>query len=450
MTETTVPSPPPEERPARSRRRVRPALAVLLGILACLALVATTTVVWVHQVALNTDRFVALTSSVASDPAVDQAVSQRISQQVVDALDVQARLVSVLPDRAQILAGPITTTIQQRLQVRIAELLASPRFQAAWASATRFTHTQLLAILRNDSTALTIDNGVLTLNVMPLVGAALTSLQSDGIIPASVSLPDLTSSTTVDTARSALQSALGVSLPADFGTIPLIRADRLEAARTAVRVFDLLVIVAIVVTVLLFVGAVLLARRRRRAVILLGAGAVVALLVARGAVRGIENSIVSSISDGGGAAAVRGVFDAVLDDLFGLMVIVTVVGAVVAIVAWLIGRREQIAEVASSAGGAARRATASGVEAGRAKAAGAAAAAAGAGAEAPTARDWVLAHVSQLRLAGVIVAVAWLAIIAEGWEPVAVVGALLVIYLVGLGTLSEHSGGDATEQPEGA
>ncbi len=395
----------------------------------------------------------------ARDPAVDQALSERISVQVVEALDVQARLVSVLPDRAQILAGPITTTIQQRLQARIAELLASDRFQAAWASATRFAHTQLLAILRNDSTALTIDNGVLTLNVLPLVGAALTSLQADGIIPATVSLPDLTSSTNLASARSALQSALGVSLPADFGTIPLIRADRLEAARTAVRVFDLLVVVAIVVTILLFVGAVFLARRRRRAVVLLGAGAVVALLVARGAIRGIENSIVSSISDASGATAVRGVFDAVLNDLFGLMVIVTVIGAIVALMAWLIGRREQLSQVAASAGTAARRATASGVEAGRAKASGAAAAAtasvAGAtgateGAEVPSVRDWVLAHLGLLRLAGVIVAVVWLAIIAEGWEPVAVVGALLVIYLVGLGALSDRGTEGTTEQPEGA
>ena len=65
-------------------------------------------------------------------------------------------------------------------------------------------------------------------------------------------------------------------------------------------------------------------------------------------------------------------------------------------------------------------------------------------------RDWVLAHLGLLRLAGVIVAVVWLAIIAEGWEPVAVVGALLVIYLVGLGALSDRGTEGTTEQPEGA
>ena len=67
-------------------------------------------------------------------------------------------------------------------------------------------------------------------------------------------------------------------------------------------------------------------------------------------------------------------------------------------------------------------------------------------------RDWVLAHLGLLRLAGVVVAVVWLAIIAEGWEPVAVVGALLVIYLVGLGRpVGPRRGGhDASEAAKAA
>ena len=72
MTDSPSPQRWPPRTPPRRPRRIRPDRAVLLGILACLALVATTTAVWVHQVALNTDRFVALTSSVARDPAVDR------------------------------------------------------------------------------------------------------------------------------------------------------------------------------------------------------------------------------------------------------------------------------------------------------------------------------------------------------------------------------------------
>jgi len=426
--------------PRRRRPRARSAAAVVLGLLACIALVLTTTIGWIHQVALNTDRFVALTSTVVEDPAVIDSLSRRVSQQVVVALDVEGRLATALPDNAKLLAGPIAGSVQDRLQVGLANLMQSPEFQNAWAQVTRLAHQQIVAVLRGDSTVITIDNGVVTLNVFPLVNGALSTLQAEGVIPASVTLPELSASSTPTVARTALQAALGITLPVDFGTIPLVQANRLETAQTAVRVFDILVIVAIVVTILLFVAAAYVARDRRRAVILLGVGAVIALLVARAGLRGIENAIVDSVANADGAVIARGLFDAALNDLFGLMVIVTAIGAAVAIVAWLIGRREQLRELAGSTGTAVRQKTAAGAGAARTMAASASdragtAAAGGAAAALPASvrlRTWARANVRQLRLAGVAVAAAWLAIIAVGWEPVVVIGALLVLYEIGL------------------
>ncbi len=445
--------------PRRRRPRARAIAAVVLGLLACVALVATTTIGWIHQVALNTDRFVALTSAVVEDPAVIDSLSHRVSQQVVVALDVEGRLATALPGNAKLLAGPIAGSVEDRLQVGLANLMQTEGFQRAWEQSTRFAHQQIVAILRGDSTVITIDNGVVTLNVFPLVNGALATLQAEGVIPASVTLPELSASSTPSVARTALQSALGITLPADFGTIALVQADRLEAAQTAVRVFDLLVIVAIVVTILLFVAAAYIARDRRRAVILLGVGAVIALLVARAGLRGLENAIVDSVANADGAVIARGLFDTVLNDLFGLMVIVTAIGAAVAIVAWLIGRREQIRELAGSTGSVVRQKTAAGTGAAKAMAASASdraggAAAGGAAAAVPAtvvARTWARANLRLLRLSGIAVAAAWLAIIAVGWEPVVVIGALLVLFEVGLEPLlGESADGTETAAEAGA
>jgi hypothetical protein len=369
---------------------------------------------------------------VASDPAVVQSLSEELSQQVVTALDVRGRLATALPDKAQLLAGPITGTIQDRMQVAIAKLLSSDAFQTAWTNANRVAHDTIVTLLRGESDSVTLQNGVVSLNLFPLVGSALSTLQTDGIIPATVVLPDLSDPAAPDRARAALQTALGVTLPDTFGTIALVRADRLATLRTAVHLFDLLVVASLLVTLLLFIGAAMLARDRRRAFLLLGAGAVVALLLARGVIRGFENGIVGAISDGPGAVTVRGVFDAALRDLFGLMLIVTAVGVLVVALAWLFGRRDQVAEVVSSAGSTARRAGASGIDAGRASATGAAAGT-------PTLIERARAHRSTLRVAGVLVAAAWLAIIADGWEPVAVIGALLILYEAGLGPLLDRA-----------
>jgi len=431
--------------PARRSGRRRGVLAVVLGILACLALVASTSLFWIHQSALNTDRWVSITSSVAKDPEVIQSLSVALSEQVVTALDVRGRLTSALPDKAALLAGPITGTLQSQIQTAIAKLMSTEGFQTAWTNMNRVAHATIVKLLRGESDAVTLQNGYVTLNLFPLVGSALATLQSDGILPANLPIPDLSDPSAPDQARAALQNALGVTLPDTFGTLPLIRADRLQAARTAVHVFDLLTVAALILTILLFIGATLLARDRRRAILLLGGGVVLALLLARAVIRGVENGVVGAISDGPGQSTVHGVLDAAIKDLFGVMIVVTVLGAIVALLAWLFGRREQVVEVVGSAGSAARRTGSAGVDAGKSMVAGAAASsAAETGAAAgPTLLESARAHRAALRIAGVIVAVVWLAVIADGWEPVAIVGVLLVLYLFALGPLLDRG----TEPP---
>ncbi len=439
MIEPTPPTAPATQ--ARRSGRRRGVLAVILGILACLALVASTSLFWIHQSVLNTDRWVSITSSVAKDPEVIQSLSEALSEQVVTALDVRGRLTTALPDRAALLAGPITGTLQSQIQAAMAKLMTTEGFQTAWTNMNRVAHATVVKLLRGESDSVTLQNGYVTLNLFPLVGSALATLQSDGILPANLPIPDLSDPAAPDQARAALQNALGVTLPDTFGTLPLIRADRLEAARTAVHVFDLLTVAALILTILLFIGATLLARDRRRAVLLLGGGAVLALLLARAVIRGVENGVVGAISDGPGQSTVHGVLDAAITDLFGVMFVVTLLGAIVVLLAWLFGRREQVVEVVGSAGTAARRAGSAGVDAGKAAAAGAAAssvAETGAGVG-PTILALARAHRTALRVAGIIVAVVWLAVIADGWEPVAIIGVLLVLYLFALGPLLDRS-----------
>ncbi len=433
--------------PARRSSRRRGVLVGLLGLLACLALVASTSLFWIHQAVLVTDRWVAITTSVAQDPAVVESLSVELSQQIMTALDVRGRLEKNLPDRAALLAGPISGTIQERLQAGIARLLSSDGFQTAWTKMNRVAHATIVKLLRGESDSVALQNGVVSLNLFPLVGTALASLQSDGVIPANVTLPDLSDPTAPERARVALQSALNVTLPDTFGTIALVRADRLQALRTAVHVFDLIVVAALLITALLFIAAAFLARNRLRAILLLAAGAVVALVVARGVIRGVENAMVGAVSDGPGQVTVKGVVDAALKDLFGLMVVVTVLGIVVVILAWLFGRRAQVAEVVSSAGSAVRGAAVSGAAASSSGAADASGAAASSGVAVSTGvagsrvslMDRARAHRMALRIAGVVLIVGWLALIADGWEPVVIGGALLLLYQVALDPLLDRS-----------
>ena len=394
-------------RPRGSRWR---GLAVgLLAVLTCLTLVVSTVTLWTHQVVLNTDRYVSLVADISAEPQVIDSVSQQVAVQVVDALGVQTFLEANLPPKVAFVAGPLTVALTDRLGEGLAKVMASPQFQQVWLEANRFAHAKAVALLRGDTTVVTLENGVVTLNLLPLVGAALQQLQAAGLIPASITLPDLSSGQLPAELVQQLQTTFNVTIPPDLGQIPLFSAQRLERLQTAVQLFDLIVIALIVITVGLFLLTIYLARQRLRMVLLLALGAVIAFALARMIVSGIETAIVNSIADDSAQTTVRGVAGELFGNLFAFGRLVIVGALVVAAVAYLAGRPAWIGELAAATRGAA---------------AGEAAAAGQAG---PTLGDWARAHRTGLLLAGVAVLMIIVIWAALGIEFAMLAGAVLAI-----------------------
>jgi len=345
-------APPPERRASSRRRRI---LVGFLFLLSCLFVVATSVVVWTHQVALNTDRYVSVVGAVSSDPAVIDTLSNRVATQVVTALDVQGKVEKILPGGAEILAAPLTDRIRQTVAEKLAVGLATDQFQSAWLEANRLLHTTILKILRGNPEAVSLQDGMVTLDLYALVGNALATLQTSGIIPASVTLPDLNNVQVPEQARQKVEQALGITLPADFGQIPIVKASGLETARQAVQLFDIITIGLIVLTLILIGLTIWLARRRLRMVIYLGVGIVISLVIARFFIGGIEDAIVSSISGEGLATTVRAVLDHVLGNYFALGRILVVIGIIAAVVAYLAGRPAWLVKATAGASATARR-----------------------------------------------------------------------------------------------
>ncbi len=340
----------------RSVGRPRRILSGIALVLACILIVVTTVAIWTHQVALNTGRFSNLITGVVGDPDVTDPIAAQISTQVVDALGVQARLEARLPEALRPLAGTLTVSIRDRINERLQVALQNPRIQEALVGTLSFTHEQVVRLLRGESEVLSIVDGYLTLNVFPVVDAALTELQAIGLIPADVQLPDLSAPDAPEVLAQRLETTLGVTLPAGFGTIQLMPAQRLDAARTIVRAFDVVVILLVALTLLFVTVALWLARDRRRMLIYLGIGTFIAFLVARLAIRSVEDAIVGGIADGDVAGLVRAVLDATLADLRGVTVIVLIVAAIVAVAAYVQGRPTWLMKTASSLGDTAGRA----------------------------------------------------------------------------------------------
>jgi hypothetical protein len=323
---------------AGTPRRSRRILAGVALVSACLLILVTTVAVWTHQVVLNTDRFTSLAGKVMAEPAVIDPLSARISDQVVTALDVQGRLEARLPDAVKPLAGTLTLAVGSAIDKRLQVALLNPRIQAALLRTLSAAHAGVINLLRDKPDSVSVVDGYIVVQVFPVVGAALAELQAGGIIPADVQLPDLTGSEAPGQLAQRLQSALGVTLPPDFGTIQLVKADRLLAARSYVQAFDIIVVALVILSVLFVVLALWLARDRRRMLVYLALGTLLAFLVARLAINGIEGAVLSGIAQDDVAGAVRAVVDSTVEDLRSLTIIVVIVTGIVALVAYLAGR----------------------------------------------------------------------------------------------------------------
>jgi hypothetical protein len=322
-------------------------LAGLLLVLGSLSIVVSGVTVWAHEVLLDSDRYAAMVAAVSGDPAVIDAISGKVATSAVSALDIQGRLEKVLPGPAAIIAGPIADQVEQTLEQVIGNVLVSPNFQTVWVDANRALHAKVVAFLRGDTTVLQARDGIVYLDVYPLIDAVLRQLQQIGIIPADAELPDASNFELGTTGRALLERTLNVTLPDDFAAIPLFEAAKLQKIQGIVQAFDAITIGSVLLTVLLLLGAIFLARRRRRMVMAVGLGAIVGLMLLSIAVRAGRAYVVSTLADPQGAAAVGAIFNAAITDLRSVLIWVAVAGLIVVVVAYLIGRPSWF-ELASS------------------------------------------------------------------------------------------------------
>ena len=346
--DSSLGSPTPAPTPAARRRpRARSLLAGLLLVLGSLSIVVSGVTVWAHEVLLDSDRYAAMVAAISGDPAVIDAISSKVATSAVSALDIQGRLEQVLPGPAAIIAGPIADQVEQTLEQVVGNVLVSSKFQTVWVDANRALHAKVVAFLRGDTTVLQARDGIVYLDVYPLIDAVLRQLQQIGIIPADASLPDPTSFALGTAGRALLERTLNVTLPDDFAAIPLFEAAKLQKIQGIVQAFDAITIGSVLLTVLLLLAAIFLARRRRRMVMAVGLGAIVGLMLLSIAVRAGRAYVVSTLADPQGAAAVGAIFSAAITDLRSVLIWVAVAGLIVVVVAYLIGRPSWF-ELASS------------------------------------------------------------------------------------------------------
>jgi len=305
------------------------AAAVVVGVFAVLA-------VWVNRQVLNTANWTNTSSQLLADPTIEAAVGGVLVNQLFSSVDVSAEISSVLPSQVSGLAAPATAGLRA-LAVQVApQVLSTATVQNAWRLANRTAQLELLRILNGGSKTISTSNGVVTLQLHPLLTQLAAQL---GLQEQLASVQSKVQGSTGAAARSTVQQKLGVTLPPLSGNIVILRSSQLQTAQNIVKAIKGLALVLPLVALALFILAVRLAEGRRRVAVrttgwcLVAIGLIV-VLARRIIGDAVVNSLVKVPSD---KPAVHQVFRIATSLLYDSAIALITYGAVIVIAAWIAG-----------------------------------------------------------------------------------------------------------------
>lgn len=305
-------------------------LATIIGVFAVLA-------VWVNRQVLNTDNWTNTSSQLLADKRIQTSIAAYSVDQLFNSGVPQAEIknaLSALPKPLQGLDGPLSSGLKQVAGQLAPRVLASAQVQAAWRQANRAAHRTLLKIINGGGKLASTNDGVVTLNLRPIVDqlASALGLQSQ-----------------VAAARSALQanagtvksatSKLGVTLPQD-GRLVVMRSNQLKTVQDIAGGIKGLALVLPILAFALFILAVWLSvGHRQQALRLTGwcfVGIGLIVLIAR---RLLGNDIVDAlIKNPANRPAGHDAWTIATTLLYDIGAALIVYGLVIVVCAWLAGR----------------------------------------------------------------------------------------------------------------
>ena len=407
----------------RSRRVVRRTATVVLVAISCLAFLTGSIGVWANRSLLDTDVWVEHVGPLIDDPAVQAALSATITTETMKLIDPKALLQQSLPDRARVLAVPLSNAFQTFVGQEVAKLVASDGFKRTWIELNRQGHAEAVKVLRGDAKMVQAGDESVTISLVPVINqvlARITSVSPD-LFGKTINIPDIQIDEIPTAAIDKVNSALGTNLPQDFGQITIYDHGKLKEVQDAVAIFDTIVWVSIVLFAASTVGAIALSVNRRRTVLELAVVDVLLLILMRRAAMIAQDQLLGLVRVPANRGAVGAISDAVLQGLFdGTRILLwgfaILVALAVATAPWprAVAIRRRTASLMTGVATAAR-----------------------ARGTARAATDWVVGRLDPLRIAGVVLALVVLWWGTTSWLSVLIVLVILAGYEVLLGRLGD-------------
>lgn len=317
----------PGDAATSERSRWRSVLSTVLIVIGSILLVPAVAATWLAGVVTDTDRYVDTVSPLVEDAAVQRAVTDRVTDEIVARVDVAELLDEAtaelaerdrLPRAALALRGlsePIASGFESWLHGQVATVVGSDRFRDLWTGANRAAHEQLVNVLTSDDNnggAVEVENGTVSLELGPVVGAVKERLTARGI-------------------------GIADRIPEVDAQIEVVHTEHISTARRVFGLIDKAGWWLPVLALLVITAGVLIARDRRKALLGAATGAVVAMLVLALTLALARPIYLDALPPDVSTAAAESVFDQVVSFLKTTLRAVLVIGLVVGAVAFVRG-----------------------------------------------------------------------------------------------------------------
>jgi len=302
----------PEALEERRGRAWRGWVARLLTVLGVLFLVVSIAANFVERQALDTGNVEETARQLVDDREIRELVAANMTDQLFASVDVQAALEARLPEEQRGFAGALTGALRPVAERLALEILERPRLQELWVRAVGVAQGQIVRVLDDDARFLETDEGVVVLDLRPLLVELTNQLPV---------VPDLSE-----------------RLPANAGIVTLFEAEQLETAQQATRLLRFVADWIWVLALAAWAGALYLARDRRIELRAVAAGFVVVgllVLVARRLVgRYLVDELSATTSE---ESAVRNTWEILTRLLAESAWAAIALGAIALVGVWLVG-----------------------------------------------------------------------------------------------------------------
>jgi hypothetical protein len=330
----------------------------MLAVIAIVGVLASVVAVWAQNVLFDSESMVTAVNSALDEPEVTDALAAYVTDQIFTLVDVDAFVSEVLPEQLQPLEAALVGGARTLVHDRVEILITDETTRQVIDTVVVKSHAALMKLLEGDglSGGITVVDGAVTVNTLPLISRGLLAVQERGLFTG-LDVPVFTADQDPADQIAQLEAMTGRTLPADAGQLVVYESDALAQGQTtlanaqrAIVILKRSIVAILALTVITFVGAIVVAQRRRRMAIGLGLASVAMLFVARAVINRVVEQAPTLAIQPGARAAIGSTISSLASGLFTLVQVTILVGIVLVVVAWITGGSDSATALRNRAG----------------------------------------------------------------------------------------------------